>query len=269
MKRFTTLSTAVLAATFSVAPLYGADSAGDRAQQAQDQAQQQAQQARERANQTAGEAKDQARQAADEVQGGEGRMNADQHFIKEAAADNQFEIQLGQFVSQQSQNDQVKQLAQQMVQDHQQAQQQLQQIAEKSNMQLATQLEPWQQEKLQAMQRHRGEMLDRNFAFGEVGAHRTDILKYQYEAEHAQNDQLKQYAQQTIPALEKHLRLAEQASEQWVPQARTAGEHQRGERSDRTGNTGTENRGYNATGAGADTNQQGTPSRTNNQGINR
>ncbi|HEY2584685.1 MAG TPA: DUF4142 domain-containing protein [Tepidisphaeraceae bacterium] len=250
MKQRLTLSAAVLAAMFSFAPLAGAQSAQQqRAEQAQNQAQQQADQARQQAH----EADQQGRQAAAEIRGERDQnMTPDQHFIKEAAADNQFEIQLGQFVEQKAQNQQVKQLAQEMVQDHQQAQQQLEQVAKQMNMQVPTELEQWQQAKLQHMQRHQGEMMERAFTFDEVGAHHTDILKYQYEAEHAQNEQLKQYAQQTIPTLEKHMRLAEQAAEQWVPQARTAGEHMRGQRS--TGESG-----YHNTGAGSNTNQQGTP----------
>lgn len=242
MKKCLTLSAAALAAMFSFAPLAGAQSAQQRAEQAQNQAQQQAEQARQQAH----EANQQGRQAAAEIRGeGDQHMSPDQHFIKEAAADNQFEIQLGQMVEQKAQNQQVKELAQQMVQDHQQAQQQLEQVAKQMNMQVPTELEQWQQAKLQHMQRHQGEMMERAFAFDEVGAHHTDILKYQYQAEHAQNEQLKQLAQQTIPTLEKHMRLAEQAAEQWVPQARTAGEHMRGQQREH--------------GTGTHTNQEGTP----------
>jgi putative membrane protein len=230
MKKCLSLSAAVLAATFSFAPFVGAQSVQNRAQQAQDRAQQQANQAREQAGQSAREASGQAQQAAEEVQG---QKNPDHHFIKEAAADNQYEIQLGQFMEQHAQNQQVKQLAQKLAQDHQRAQQQLEQAAKEMNMQVPTQLEQWQQAKLQMCeqmaQKHPGEMVDSNFAFGQVGDHRTDLLKYQFAAEHSQNAQLKQYAQQTIPVLEEHLRLAEQAAEQWVPQARTAGEHLRGQ----------------------------------------
>ena len=82
---------------------------------------------------------------------------------------------------------------------------------------------PWQQAKLDAMREKHGEHLEREFAFGQVGDHHTCILMFQYEAEHGQNQQIKDYAQQTIPTLEKHLRLAEDASAQWVSEARTAG----------------------------------------------
>jgi putative membrane protein len=232
MKKSIALSATVLAAAFTFCPISKAEDqaqqAQQRAQQAGQQAQQAGQDAQQRGREGAAGIRGEARDAAAGARGEGREHNPDQMFVKEAAADNQFEIQLGQFVQQQAQNQQVKQLAQEMVQDHQQAQQQLQQIAQGMNMQLPSELEQWQQAKLQAMQQKHGEHLERAFTFGQVGAHHTDILKFQYEAQRGQNEQLKQFAQQTIPTLEKHMRMAEMAAEQWVPTARTAGEHMRG-----------------------------------------
>lgn len=238
MKKSIALSAAVLAATFSFAPLAGAQ------QTPAENAQQRAQQAGENAEH---QARDGARNESQE------KMSADQHFIKEASADNQFEIQLSRFVEKQAQDPQVKELAQRLVQDHKQAQQQLQEIAQGMNMQLPSQLEQWQQDKLQAMQQKHGKHLEMHYTFGQVGDHTTDLLSYRYEAEHGENAQVKQYAEKTIPVLERHLAMAQQAAEQWVPQARTAGEHMRGDnkRND------------------AGTNADGTPRGTANQGINR
>jgi putative membrane protein len=231
MKKCIALSTAALAATFTFAPLAGAQQADNkRAQQRQEQREQQA-------------------GRADEEQ----QRTPDQHFIKEAAADNQFEIQTSQYVAQQAQDPQTKQLAERLVQDHQRAQQQLQQIAESLNMKLPDELEQWQQAKLQAMQQKHGQHLEMHFAFGQVGDHMIDILKYQYQAEHAKNPQLKQFAEQTIPILQEHLQMAQQVAAQWVPQARTAGERMRGNSHDNDANK-----------PGGDRSGTG-----NNQGVNR
>lgn len=237
MTKGMTLSAAILAAAFSFAPLAGAQQTPQNVQQ------------REKAAQAA--------------EGANQQMNADEHFLKDAAADNQFEIQAGQFMEKQAQDPQVKQLAQRLVQDHERAQQQLEQVARGLNLPLPTQPEQWQQEKLQAMEQMHGQPLEMDFAFGQVGDHTTDLLKYQYEAEHGQNAQVKQYAEQTIPVLQEHLQLAEQASQQWVPQARTAGERMQGN----SGANGTN--APNALKGGSSTNQQGTPSGGANQGINR
>ena len=206
--------------------------------QAQQQAQQAAQDAQQRAQQSGRDLQDRAQRAGNEVRGQAGNKESDEHFIKEASGDNQLEIQAGQMVAQQAQNQQVKQLAEKLVQDHQQSQQQLQQLAQQMNMQLPTELNAVQQAKLQEMQKHHGEAMERAFAFDQVGDHTKDILCFQYEAEHAMSPELKQFAQKNIPVLEEHLRMAREASEQWVPEARMAGEHLRGARDNSDSNRG-------------------------------
>jgi putative membrane protein len=202
--------------------------------------------------------------AADQIRARAEEMNdpqADQKFIKAASSGNEFEIQSAQFVEQNAKNQQVKELAQKIGQDHQQAQQRLQQVAQQMNVQLDSTLNPEEQACLQALQQKKGMALELAYTFDTVGIHHTTILWYQWEAEHSKNDQLKQYAQQEIPTLEHHLSRADEVAEMWVPQARTAGEHIRGERMqhrsgvDVPGTSGT-NGGNNAAGG---TNGSGTP----------
>ena len=154
--------------------------------------------------------------------------NPDQEFVKDEAVGNQFEIQLAQFIQQKAQEESVKKLAQQIIQDHQRAQEQLQQVAQSMQMQLPQQLDEIHQAKLQKMQQKQGRDLEACYTFAQVGDHQREILMHRYEAENAQNPQVKQYAQQTIQPLEHHERLAWQAAETFVPQARQAGERIRG-----------------------------------------
>ena len=168
------------------------------------------------------------RQNANEPQ--ENPQQEQQEFVKEAASGNQMEIQEGQLAEQRAQDPQVKQLAQRLVEDHQKAQQQLQQVAQQLGVTISEQLMPVHQAMLQSIQRKQGRDFERCFSFGQVADHTKDILEYQYAAEHAQNQQLKQYAQQQIPTLREHLHMARQAAEVFVPEARTAGERIRGER---------------------------------------
>jgi putative membrane protein len=155
----------------------------------------------------------------------------EQHFIKEASSDNNLEIRVGQLIEQKVQDQQIRQFAQRLVQDHQKAEQQLQQVAQQMGVSLsAQQLTPVDQAKLQDFEQKQGPQLEMAFAFCEVGDHHTDILMNEYVSQNAQDAQLKQYAQQQVPILREHLQLAEQCSERFVPEARTAGEHMRGMR---------------------------------------
>jgi putative membrane protein len=155
-------------------------------------------------------------------------QNPDQEFVKDEAVGNQFDIQLAQFIQQKAQDEQVKKLAQQIIQDHQKAQEQLQQVAQSMQMQLPQQLDPIHQAKLQKMEQKQGRDLEACYTFAQVGDHQRAILMHRYEAENAQNQQVKQYAQQTIQPLERHSQMAWQAAETFVPQARQAGERIRG-----------------------------------------
>ena len=155
--------------------------------------------------------------------------NPDQDFVKDEAVSNQYEIQLSQLVQQKAQDQQVKQLAQKLIQDHQRAQEQLQQVAQGMQMQLPQQLDQAHQAMLQKMQQKQGRELEVAYTFHQVGDHAKEVLMHRYEAQNAQNPQVKQYATQTIQPLEEHERMAWQAAEVFVPQARQAGAHIRGE----------------------------------------
>jgi len=131
-------------------------------------------------------------------------------FVREAASGNTMEIQAGQFVAEHTQNPQVKQFAQTLVQDHQKAQQQLKQAAQQASVQItADEITPVHKAMIQELQQKNGKDLDRAFIFGAVGDHRKDILAYSYASQNLQNAQLKQYATQNLAVLQKHYQEAE------------------------------------------------------------
>src|SRR5918993_816380 len=65
-----------------------------------------------------------------------------QMFVMDTYSSNLFEIQAGQLAAQGAQDDQIKQFARQMVQDHTQANQQLKQAAQSKQIQVQEQLDP-------------------------------------------------------------------------------------------------------------------------------
>src|SRR5688572_10334373 len=159
------------------------------------------------------------------------RMNAqidqqfEQDWIKHAMSGNQFEIQLGQLVSQKAQDPQAKQFAQRLVQDHQKAADQLRQVAQQMNVQASDDLMPAHQAKLQEFQQKDAKQLELALIFDQVGHHTKDVLEYQFVAQNAQNPQLKQFAQQTVPHLRQHLQMAMSIAPVSIgADARTAGE---------------------------------------------
>jgi len=133
-----------------------------------------------------------------------------QDFVKDAASGNAMEVQVGQFIEGHTENPQVKQFAQTLVQDHQDAQQKLKQAAQQAGVPITEELSPVHKAMLQELQKKSGKDLDRAFVFSAVADHHKDILEYTYASQNLQNAQLKQYASQCIPVLQKHSQTAEE-----------------------------------------------------------
>jgi putative membrane protein len=173
--------------------------------------------------------------AADRATGSQQQqqMQQDQEkkFIEHASSGNNFEIQLSQFVEQHSQDQQIKQLAQRLAQDHQQAEQQLKQVAQGMSVNISDQIMPAQQAKLQELQKKQGAELDRAFLFCNVGDHHKDVLEYAWASKAAQSPQLKQYCEQTLRTLRQHMQQVDQVASAvlGVNEAQTAGQRIPGE----------------------------------------
>ena len=140
-------------------------------------------------------------------------QNMDQKFVECAATMDQFEIQAAKLAERQAQDDQIKQFARQIAQDHQQSSQALQQAAQQAGIQVSQQLKPAQQAMLQDLQQMQGEDFDRAWLYGNVAGHTIAVLKFRDAAKECQNEQLKQFAQQTLPKLQQHLQHAQELAQ--------------------------------------------------------
>jgi len=168
-----------------------------------------------------------ARQAGSR-EGREGEQNMDQEFVRHAMMANQFEIQAGQLAEQRAEDQNIKQFAQMLVKDHQQNQQQLQQAAQgiqQGSQSQEKDLGPVHQAMLQELQKKQGRQFDRAFLYGNVAGHTKAVLMFRDASQELQNPQLKQYAQQTLPALRKHLEEAQRLAQFDTAEQAGAREH--------------------------------------------
>ena len=125
-------------------------------------------------------------------------------FATRAAAGNLFEIRLAELAQQKAQSQEIKQLAQQLKQDHQQAQDKLKEAAQQANVQIAEDLPKAKQVLLDAFQQLEGKVFDNAFAMCQVEGHLHSILMYQNEAQNGSDEKIKQYATQALPKLKQH-----------------------------------------------------------------
>ena len=132
----------------------------------------------------------------------------EENFLKEAASANLFEQQFSEEVQKQAQDQKIKSLAQQIIQDHKQAQQQLQQVAQSAGVQLPNELNEVHKAKLQEFQKKQGRELELSYLWDQIGSHTKAVLKFRYMADHAQNPQVQSYARKTGETLQQHLSQA-------------------------------------------------------------
>jgi len=125
-------------------------------------------------------------------------------WVLETALHNQAELQLSQQAQQKAKSDQVKQIAQKMVQDHQKMGQMLQPVAQQMNLQVPQSLPSLKQQQLQAMTALEGEQFDKKYIAHLHMAHARDVASFQAASNMDDAEQVKQFATQHLPMLQQH-----------------------------------------------------------------
>lgn len=148
---------------------------------------------------------------------GQSLSTAEKDFLMKAATADMTEAHEGQMAESQGTADDIKSFGRTLDQDHTQNFQQLEALASKLNVTLPTGINTAKIATIEQLQRLNGQAFDRAFARDEAAGHKTAIAEFKRQAEHATNPDVKAYAQQTLPVLEKHLSLAEQAEKSLGP----------------------------------------------------
>jgi putative membrane protein len=134
----------------------------------------------------------------------------DNHFFKVVANANDTEVKMSQMALAQSQNAQVRQFAQHMIDDHTQAGKQVQALASQKDVVLPQQLDTIHQDLVDGLRGKTGADFDRAFMSAQVTAHQDTINNVKAEADNGSDQDVKQLAQQLLPKLQDHLRMAQQ-----------------------------------------------------------
>jgi putative membrane protein len=128
-------------------------------------------------------------------------------FAMKAAEGGMMEVQLSQLAQEKAQSSQVKELAQRMVQDHQKANQQLMEVCKQKGINLSTDLDSHQKDMLQAFKQLNGKDFDCAYVLFNIKDHLKDMMMYEKEAQSGTDQEIKQFATQTVPILREHAML--------------------------------------------------------------
>jgi putative membrane protein len=139
---------------------------------------------------------------------------SDDTFATKAAEGGMAEVELGNLAQQRASSTAVKDFGKRMVTDHTKINDQLKSIAGKQGITLPTALDAKDQATMNRLSKLNGAAFDRAYMADMVKDHKGDIAEFQREANNGTNPELKSFAGMTLPTLQEHLRLAEDAQKQ-------------------------------------------------------
>jgi putative membrane protein len=144
-----------------------------------------------------------------ETKSSPGFSAADSTFMKKAADGGMAEVELGQLAVQKASSPDVKAFGQRMVDDHGKANEQLKQLAAEKHVDLPQ--EPGAKHKATKarLERLSGADFDQAYVEEMVNDHKKDVAEFQRESKTAKDDDLKNFAAQTLPTLQDHLKQIE------------------------------------------------------------
>jgi putative membrane protein len=149
--------------------------------------------------------------------GGATAMNAgpamDKEFVKKAVEGNMAEIQMGQLALQKSSDDQVKQFAQRMVDDHGKMLEQLKPAAQAMGVKIPDGPSKGAMKSMDKMKGLSGDAFDQAYVKDMVKDHKKDSSEFKQEAQNTQNPQLKQLVTEASQTIDSHLQQIQQIAQ--------------------------------------------------------
>jgi len=133
-------------------------------------------------------------------------------FLKESGQANQTELAMANVALGKSQNSQVKDLANMMLTDHQKNFAQVQSLAQTYGITLDTGLDMLNQHAVNRLQKANDANFDREYTTVMLKDHVKCIKRFEKAASDMEEQNVKQYAQDTLPALRHHLQKSQEAA---------------------------------------------------------
>ena len=137
----------------------------------------------------------------------------DKAFVKKALEGNIGEIEMGKVALQKSNDDQVKQFAQKMVDDHGKMLDQLKPVAEQMGVKVPDGPSKGQMKSMDKMKALSGDAFDQAYIKNMVKDHKKDDSDFKLEAQSTQNPQLKQLVSEADQTIEGHLQQIQQIAQ--------------------------------------------------------
>ena len=135
-------------------------------------------------------------------------------FATKAAHTNMAEVQLGHLAQQKASNPDVKEFGERMVNDHTEAQAKLKDAAGRANVTLPEGLDQKHKELKDQLQQKSGAAFDTMYINKMVEGHEQAVQMLKEAAANLSSEPLKQWASQTLPTIQDHLKRAREIQQE-------------------------------------------------------
>lgn len=139
-----------------------------------------------------------------------GVSTADRKFMTNAAQGGMAEVELGQLAQEKGQSQEVKDFGKKMVDDHSKANDQLKQLASQKGVTLPTDMDAKDQATKAKLEKLSGTQFDQAYMKDMLMDHKKDVAEFQKESTSAHDPDLKNWAGETLPTLQGHLKMAQE-----------------------------------------------------------
>ena len=135
-------------------------------------------------------------------------QRTDRNFIMKVAEDGRDEVELGRLAQSKASNEEVKQFAQRMVEDHGNANKELMELAANTGAKLDDKA-PKKNSMMERLSKLQGADFDREYVKEMVKDHKKDVAEFRRMHSGAVDPNLKAWIDKTLPTLEDHLKTIE------------------------------------------------------------
>lgn len=143
----------------------------------------------------------------------ENEMQNISDFMTTAASNGMFEVQASQLAMERSNNAQIDEYAQMMVNDHQKANDQLKQLAQQKNVMLPDSLGENMMGHMQDLRDAQANELDMTYLNKMEETHQSAVDLFESAANDIQDPEVQNFASTTLPTLQQHLDRVKQLKE--------------------------------------------------------
>jgi putative membrane protein len=134
----------------------------------------------------------------------------DRMFVTKAMQGSMAEVQLGQLTLQKSNNEQVKEFAQRMIDDHTKLNDQMKPVAQQLGVTVPNEVSKNDRKTMAKLQALSGSAYDQAYIKDMVKDHKQDLTQFQMEASSGQDQTVKDAATQGSKVIAQHLQMAQQ-----------------------------------------------------------